>query len=99
MSTALHLDPGTGLTIVHAAELREQWLAGLNSAHSDVVLSLKQVQEFDSSGVQLLLALARTVQADGHTLTLVAPSKTVRDVFELFQLDTLLALVAQVAPH
>ncbi len=84
--TLLTLDPE--VTIPFAAATREQLLEALrgHGAQGDVVLDLSGVTDFDSSGVQLLLALRHSLLARGNALQLQAPSASVRDALAIFGL-------------
>lgn len=71
-------------TIYHVAEL----LAFLRTLKFATVLEvdLAGVDEFDSAGVQLLLALQRELQRQRRQLRLVRHSSAVLDVFALYEL-------------
>lgn len=64
------------LTIYRAAELKAELLAAL-AEPGDLDLELDAVDEFDTAGVQLLLAARKTAQAAGRSLRLVSPSPVV----------------------
>ncbi|MDI1261419.1 STAS domain-containing protein [Aquabacterium sp.] len=74
------------LSIFTATETRAQWLAWLASESSGLT-STAELPPFDASGVdtvdgagvQLLLALQRTLHERGLTLQLAAPSQTLRN--------------------
>lgn len=87
MSDACLIAAGAELTIVHAGELKQAWLSQIEPAHTQVFLSLADVQEMDSAGVQLLIALQRHLLQEGKTLVLQTPSRVVRDVLDLFALN------------
>lgn len=82
---------GPELTIAHAAATRETLLQALAACDGDLALDLAGVGEFDSSGVQLLLATRHSLRARGHALRLSAASPAVRDALARFGLDALLA--------
>lgn len=85
------LSLGGDLTIVRAAELRETLLARLAEAPPVLALDLGNVSEFDSAGVQLLLATRRALADAGARLAIVAASPTVRASLALFNLESLIA--------
>jgi len=87
MSDACLITAGAELTIVHAGELKQSWLAQIEPAHKQVRLSLADVQEMDSAGVQLLIALQRHLLQEGKTMVVQTPSRVVRDVLDLFGLE------------
>ena len=84
----LHL--GAGMTIASAAGLREVLVDAVAAAPADLQLHLDGVHEFDSSGVQLLLAARRSLAERGHALHIVAASAPVREALGLFGLHALL---------
>jgi anti-anti-sigma factor len=88
------------MTIQLAAGLRETLAdaaAGLPAGSSCLRLDLSAVHEFDSSGVQLLLAARRSLAERGATLQVVATASAVRDALQLFGLSALLAPMAEAA--
>ncbi|MBB5205665.1 anti-anti-sigma factor [Inhella inkyongensis] len=91
MAEALKL--GTEWTIPHAAQLHEQLLtaliAGAETAEAPV-LDLGGVESMDSSGVQLLLALRRSLQERGQELQIVAASSAARAAMDTYHLRALL---------
>lgn len=72
------------LTIAQAAALRERLLAWLPRA--DGVLDASGVSACDSTGVQLLLALRRSLQERQQALDLRAPSAALREVLQRYGL-------------
>jgi len=77
------------LTIRQAADLQgvlAHWLA-----NGMAELDLSGVHEFDSAGLQLLIAAQRTARGQGRALALVAPSPAVHELFERYALTDLLA--------
>ena len=85
------LCPGAEMTIVHAAALREQFLQALQGDAGALSLDLGEVAEIDSSAVQLLLALQRSLREQGRPLQVLAVSRPVRELWQLFGLPPLLA--------
>lgn len=75
----------TEMTIYHAAELRTVLLAAVDAG--TVRLDLAQVTEFDSTGLQLLLAARRSARANGRHLELVNMPRVVLDVCSTYGLD------------
>jgi len=92
------LSLGRDLTIVRAADLRETLLARLAEAPAVLALDLGEVSDFDSAGVQLLLATRRTLAEAGARLSIVAASSTVRTSLALFGLAGLLEPATGEAP-
>lgn len=74
------------LTIYRAAELKATLLDAVVS-HPAVEIDLSAVSEFDTAGVQLLMAAKRAAAARETTLRLVGHSTPVLDVFELLDLS------------
>lgn len=82
----LSIDAGAELNIVHAAELRQSWISLMEAEHDAIDIDASSVQEIDSAGLQLLLALHKGCLQQGKSLRLKAPSRAVRDVLEIFGL-------------
>lgn len=81
---------GPELTIAQASEVQQRLLPLLNEPPADLSLDLSQVQEFDSAGIQLLLATRRSLQAQGHQLHLAQPSSVVLAALSCYGLDAAL---------
>lgn len=81
---------GPELSIVQAAQTREQLLAWLAENPGPLSLDLSAVDEFDSAGVQLLLALQASLRDRGQVLQLGRASQAVRNALRLYRLDSLL---------
>jgi anti-anti-sigma factor len=81
---------GPELTIAFAAATRDTLAAALQTGHGDLALDLGGVTDFDSSGVQLLLATRRSLLERGDMLQVVATSATVNDALATFGLHDLL---------
>lgn len=87
------LNPGPELTIPCAAVLRTAWLAAL-AEHpangSPFAVDLGAVQEIDSAGVQLLLALGHSLAQRQQSLHIVAASPAAREALGVYGLQGLL---------
>ncbi|GCL63651.1 STAS domain-containing protein [Pseudaquabacterium pictum] len=81
---------GAEMTIAHAAAHRDTLADALAAASGDLQLDLSGVSDFDSSGVQLLLAARRSLRERGRALQVVAASAAVQDALQLFGLADLL---------
>jgi anti-sigma B factor antagonist len=79
------------LGIVDAAALRLQWLTALAEHPGDLTLDLSAVEACDSAGVQLLLALRRSLLSQGRSLRVGAAAPAVRQALATYGLDSLLA--------
>lgn len=90
MSATDPIRPGPEMTIVHASTLHAQLLEAVAQGDGPLALDLRGVDEFDSSGVQLILALRRTLATAGRVLTIQGASATVRDALATFGLGELL---------
>lgn len=75
-------------TIQNAVQMRERLLAAL-AASETVELDLAGVTEFDSAGLQLLLAAGKSAKAAGRLLRIVATSPSVAEVLEFLALGDL----------
>lgn len=96
-SSALSLGPE--LTIAFAAACRDTLAEALATTLGDLVLDLGEVTDFDSSGVQLLLATHRSLAERGDALHVTAASAAVRDALGLFNLSCLLGQTAVHVVH
>lgn len=93
MSTTT-LPLGPELTIPFAAEARATLVQALQADEGTVVLDLSTVAEFDSAGVQLLLAARRSQAERGRSLRLAHPSDVVLDALRVFGLADLFEVQA-----
>jgi anti-sigma B factor antagonist len=75
------------LNVAHAAALREQWLAVLPALAEDPCLDGSEVQAIDSAGIQLLLALRRSLRERGAEMQVRNPSPALREACALLGLD------------
>ena len=73
------------LTIYRAAELRQALLDGLRE-DGDLTIDLSGVTEFDSAGVQLLIAAKKSAAAGARSLRLSGHSPAVLSAFETLDL-------------
>ncbi|MBL8327458.1 MAG: STAS domain-containing protein [Rubrivivax sp.] len=90
---------GPEVTIAQAAENHSQLLAALPALAAYPRLELSAVTDFDSSGVQLLLALRSSLAEKGQTLHLVSPSAAVLDALGTFGLREQFPAVEGTTPH
>lgn len=89
MSTTHLLALGPEMTMPVAAAVRGQLVEALNRA-GPLSLDLGGASDFDSSGIQLLLAARRSLAARGDSLNLHAASAPVRDALAIYGLGDLL---------
>ena len=75
------------MTIAHAAQLREALLKAVGVGQTS--FDAQAVESIDSSGVQLLLALRNSLQANGVSLKFEAPSAVLLDALRLYGLGDL----------
>jgi anti-anti-sigma factor len=84
------LQLGPEVTIAHAAAWHETLARALADHRGELALDLAGVAEFDSAGVQLVLATRRSLAERGDALRIVAASAAVRDALATFGLHDLL---------
>jgi anti-sigma B factor antagonist len=77
---------GPEMTIAQSADNHSQLMAALPAIIAYPRLELSTVTDFDSSGIQLLVALRASLAEKGQTLHLVAPSDVVLDALKVFGL-------------
>lgn len=79
------------LTIYTAGETRPQWLAWLAANDAEALqVDASGVAEVDAAGVQLLVALARALEAQQRGLRIEQPSAALRGACERLGLTGLL---------
>ena len=79
------------LTIYTAGETRPQWLAWLAADGGESLqVDASGVAEVDAAGMQLLVALARALQAQQRRLLIERPSAVLRGACERLGLTSLL---------
>ncbi|QTN23620.1 STAS domain-containing protein [Rhizobacter sp. AJA081-3] len=79
------------LTIYTVGETRPQWLAWLTADDAETLRAdASGVTEVDAAGVQLLVALARALQAQQRSLLIERPSPALRGACERLGLTGLL---------
>lgn len=83
------------MTVYTAADLKPLVLAALTAGGDETLLDLSQVGEFDSAGLQVLLAALNHSAAAGRPMSVVAASRAVLDVLELFRQMHLLSPAAR----
>ena len=81
---------GPELTIAYAAASRDTLLQALAAQAAGLTLDLSGVTDFDSAGVQLLLATARSLKERGQPLHLAGASAAVEQGLAVFGLQALL---------
>lgn len=79
------------VTIYDAAPLQAALLSALNES-APLTLDLSGVDELDTAGVQILVALKRSAQACGKALVFLSPSPAVTAIADLCQLHSELDL-------
>lgn len=79
------------MTVFTAARQKDELLSALARCET-LELVLEGVDEFDSAGLQLLIMVHETAQAQGKTLRLSAPAQAVQEVLMLCGLDALFGL-------
>lgn len=75
-----------GMTVFEVAELRDRLSTALNTAPERLSLDLSGVEEIDTAGTQLLLALKRQAAKEGKALEYCLHSAAVLGVIDLLNL-------------
>ncbi len=75
------------LTIYSAQEYRKSIIAGF-SAHKTLDVDMTDVDEIDTSGLQLLLAMNKELVTNGSEMTLVSVSDVTKDAIQVSRLST-----------
>jgi anti-anti-sigma factor len=92
------VQPGAEMTINYAGVCHDQLAQAMEAAPGDLNVDLSRVTDFDSAGVQLLLALRRSLRERGDSLVLTQASAAVRDALTVFGLLDLLPPQATARP-
>jgi anti-sigma B factor antagonist len=77
------------LTIYQISQARDELLQLLPFDAPAWLLDLSAIREFDSAGVQLLLALQRNLSSGGSPVRVVACAAAVAELIELLRLESL----------
>ena len=85
------LDLGTKCTIIRAEELHKQMEDLLQTGH-DVEVDASQIEQIDTSVLQLLLSFHQSLSQDGRSLSWKTPSEQTLASAKLLGLDTSLGL-------
>jgi anti-anti-sigma factor len=75
------------MTIPHAAEVRDALLHAVGVGQA--LFDAQAVESIDSSGIQLLLALSRSLSNNSVSLQLTSPSSVLLDALRLYGLGDL----------
>ncbi len=85
------LDLGTKCTIIRAEELHTQMESLIQTAH-DIQVDASQVEQIDTSALQLLISFHQALEKEGRTLSWHNPSEQTLSTAKLLGLDTHLGL-------
>jgi anti-sigma B factor antagonist len=87
-----HKEPGKCVLLadgdmsIYAAEQNHAELNRFYPDFEDFELDLSAVEEIDSSGIQLLVALQQSVMKDGKKMSLISVSQPVDEVMEILNI-------------
>jgi anti-sigma B factor antagonist len=105
MSFTVRKDEAKGVVIVgvdgqlivgNRHDLKQKILAAMEAGDHKFVIDFAQTGYIDSSGLGVLLSLAKKVREQGGDLRLAGLNDDLRTLFELTKLDTLFTLVDSV---
>jgi len=83
---------GGDLDVVGAPDLRQAVVAAVASGSRLLVLDLSELDFVDSFGIGAVVGVLKRLRQRGGDLALVCPSPRIRRVFEICDLDRILAL-------
>jgi anti-anti-sigma factor len=87
-SVTLSVNLSGDMTISNAAAQRHSLLAAVAQASGQgLALDLAQVEALDSSGIQLLIATRKSLQACGRTLHITQANSAVQDTLAVYGLQ------------
>ncbi len=72
----------------NASSLRDAFLEHMNDFSASIWLDLSELHSLDTSGVQVILSLIKTLKTQGKSVNITHMSDEVRNVFEILQLST-----------
>jgi anti-sigma B factor antagonist len=75
------------MTVYSAASLKQELFAALGRHRRATLMDLSEVREFDTAGLQLLLAARSHAASLGRKLAVVDPSGVVSEVLDLCHLN------------
>jgi len=91
MTVTRRLELPRELCVPAVAALRLACLAWLDAQDADELVDASRIDEVDAAGVQLLVALSRTLASRGRPLRLQAPSDALRDACRTLGAHALIA--------
>jgi anti-anti-sigma regulatory factor len=91
MTVTRRLELPNELCVPAVAALRLDCLEWLDAQDADELVDASQVDEVDAAGVQLLVALSRSLASRGRHLRLQAPSGPLRDACRTLGAHALIA--------
>ena len=81
------------MTIYSAREQHSKIIAEVqNSDHQSVHIDLSDVEEIDTSGIQILLALKEFLNERGKQFNIIKLSQAVKNVVDIYNIDTDLSI-------
>lgn len=80
------------MNIYKAQENRKVFLSYLRN-NKNVILDLSNVTEFDTTGLQLLMSLKKSLGKLGKELYLRSPSQVVKNILSLLKMEKYFAMV------
>ncbi|MHB1534646.1 MAG: STAS domain-containing protein [Acidimicrobiales bacterium] len=81
------------LDLATAPDLRDTIRAELGTSAPEIIIDMEGVEFIDASGIRVLVEAADMARVAGAGLILQTPSRMVRRLIELFDLDELLQVV------
>lgn len=92
-------DAGTSQLVVtesldiYCAQRMQEFLDGvIRESSPNLAIDLSAVEDIDSSGIQLLLALNQQLKSQNKTLTITQCSSEVKTLFSLYQIERYIQL-------
>ena len=73
------------MNIFVISEIKEELVSEID-LYEKVTLNLSQVEDFDTSGMQILVAFQKELTEKKQTLEIISPSTAVMNVLKLYQI-------------
>lgn len=77
-------------TIYEAAEIKEKLIASISDLSNEIEADLSNIDDLDTTGVQLFLSLKKFLNNEGRNLHYTNPSEKVKTVFKYYNLSYLI---------
>ncbi len=89
-----HVEITGALDVQHTREIELKFTATTAGRHKPVIIDISKVDFIASSGIGLLVQVARTLSLDKHPTILLAPNETIAHTIRIAKLDSMLQIAS-----